>query len=63
MLKHTIVIRVSAEVEDVGLDISEHAEFAYSDEEEFLLDMDDYTDELQEKDEILFKKKSDSVKE
>ena len=49
-------------VEDVGLDISEHAESAYSDEEEFLLDMDDYKDELQEKDEILFKKKWDANK-
>ena len=58
VLKRTIGIRVSAEVEDIGLDISEHAESAYSDEEEFLLDMDDYKDDLQEKDEILFKKKS-----
>ena len=57
VLKRTIGIRVSAEVEDVGLDNSEHAESAYSDEEEFMLDMDDYTDELQDKDEILFKKK------
>jgi len=47
----------SAEVEDVGLDISEHAESAYSDEEEFMLEMDDYADELQDRDEILFKKK------
>jgi Amt family ammonium transporter len=62
VLKRTIGIRVSAEVEDVGLDISEHAESAYSDEEEFLMDMDDYKDELQEKDEILFKKKSDGSK-
>ncbi|MHA7734585.1 ammonium transporter [Nitrosopumilus sp. S6] len=57
ILKHLIGIRVSAEVEDVGLDISEHAESAYSDEEEFMLDMDTYTDELQEKDEIFRKKK------
>jgi Amt family ammonium transporter len=57
LMKHTIGIRVSAEVEDIGLDISEHAESAYSDEEEFMLDMDDYKDDLQEKDEILFKKK------
>ena len=62
VLKRTIGIRVSAEVEDVGLDISEHAESAYSDEEEFLMDMDDYKDDLQEKDEILFKKKSDGNK-
>ena len=60
IIKHLIGIRVSAEVEDIGLDISEHAESAYSDEEEFLLGMDQYTDDLQEKDEILFKKKSDS---
>ena len=57
IIKHLIGIRVSAEVEDVGLDISEHAESAYSDEEEFMLDMDEYTDDLQDKDEILFKKK------
>jgi len=57
IIKHLIGIRVSPEVEDVGLDISEHAESAYSDEEEFMLDMDDYTEELQDKDEILFKKK------
>ena len=56
IIKHLIGIRVSAEVEDIGLDISEHAESAYSDEEEFMLDMDDYTDELQEKDEIFRKK-------
>ena len=58
LIKHLIGIRVSPEVEDIGLDISEHAESAYSDEEEFLLGMDEYTDDLQEKDEILFKKKS-----
>jgi len=57
IIKHLIGIRVSAEVEDVGLDISEHAESAYSDEEEFMLEMDEYTDDLQDKDEILFKKK------
>ena len=56
IIKHLIGIRVSPEVEDVGLDISEHAESAYSDEEEFMLDMDTYTDELQEKDEIFRKK-------
>ncbi len=33
-------IRVSKEVEDVGLDIGEHAEQAYADEEEFRLDED-----------------------
>jgi len=57
MIKHLIGIRVSPEVEDIGLDISEHAESAYSDEEEFMLDMDEYTDNLKEKDEIFFKKK------
>jgi len=57
IIKHLIGIRVSAQVEDIGLDISEHAESAYSDEEEFMLEMDDYTDELQDRDEILFKKK------
>lgn len=57
VIKHLIGIRVSPEVEDVGLDISEHAESAYSDEEEFMLDMDEYTDNLQEKDEIFRKKK------
>ena len=62
LIKHLIGIRVSPEVEDIGLDISEHAESAYSDEEEFLLGMDEYTDDLQEKDEILFKKKSTSAK-
>ncbi|QDI88376.1 ammonium transporter [Candidatus Nitrosopumilus sp. SW] len=57
IIKHLIGIRVSPEVEDVGLDISEHAESAYSDEEEFMLDMDSYTDALQENDEIFRKKK------
>ena len=57
IIKHLIGIRVSPEVEDIGLDISEHAESAYSDEEEFMLDMDEYTDNLQEKDEIFRKKK------
>jgi Amt family ammonium transporter len=36
-------------VEDAGLDISEHAERAYADEEEFKLEMDEYIDELEEK--------------
>lgn len=63
IMKHLIGIRVSPEVEDIGLDISEHAESAYSDEEEFMLDMDDYTDELQDKDEILFKKKYSGKKQ
>lgn len=34
-------IRVSPEVEDEGLDVGEHAEEAYADEEEFRLDYDD----------------------
>lgn len=38
VLKFIIGIRVSKEVEDAGLDISEHAEQAYADEEEFKLD-------------------------
>ena len=58
ILKHLIGIRVSAEVEDIGLDISEHAESAYSDEEEFKLDMDTFTEDLKDKDEILRKKKN-----
>ena len=33
-------VRVSREVEEIGLDIGEHAERAYSDEEEFHLDFD-----------------------
>ena len=57
IIKHLIGIRVSPEVEDIGLDISEHAESAYSDEEEFMLEMDEFTEDLKEKDEILFKKK------
>ena len=47
---------MSAEVEEAGLDISEHAESAYSEEEEFKLDMDTYTDNLKDKDEIFRKK-------
>jgi Amt family ammonium transporter len=42
-------VRVSPEVEDAGLDISEHAERAYADEEEFKLDMDAYVEDLEEK--------------
>ena len=41
ILKRTIGIRVSQEEEDEGLDMSEHAEAAYSDEEEFKL-LDDF---------------------
>lgn len=50
-------VRVSAKVEDAGLDISEHAERAYADEEEFKPDMDDYVRQLEEADEFFFKKK------
>ena len=57
LMKHLIGIRVSKEVEDVGLDISEHAESAYSDEEEFKMDMDDYTQDLKDKGEIFRKKR------
>lgn len=41
VLKKTIGIRVTPEEEEKGLDISEHAERAYSDEEEFVLDLDE----------------------
>jgi Amt family ammonium transporter len=40
VIKHLVGVRVSPEVEDAGLDVSEHAESAYSDEEEFRLDYD-----------------------
>lgn len=50
-------VRVSPEVEDAGLDISEHAERAYADEEEFKPDMDDYVKQLEEADEFFFHKK------
>jgi Amt family ammonium transporter len=56
ILDFLIGVRVSAEVEDAGLDISEHAERAYADEEEFKLDMDQYVDDLEKKDEFFFKK-------
>jgi Amt family ammonium transporter len=49
VLKFLVGIRVSPEVEDAGLDISEHAERAYADEEEFKLEMDEYIDDLEEK--------------
>lgn len=56
VIKHLIGIRVDPEVEDAGLDISEHAEAAYSDEEEFKLDMDEYSRDVKEKGEFFFKK-------
>jgi Amt family ammonium transporter len=40
VLDFLVGVRVSPEVEDAGLDISEHAERAYADEEEFKLDVD-----------------------
>jgi Amt family ammonium transporter len=56
-LDATIGIRVSPEVEDAGLDISEHAERAYADEEEFKLDMQTYVENLEEKEKFYFNKK------
>jgi Amt family ammonium transporter len=47
---------VSPEVEDIGLDISEHAERAYADEEEFKLDMQTYVENLEKKDKFYFNK-------
>jgi len=41
-MKRTIGIRVDPEVEDMGLDLAEHGEAAYADEEEFRLTPDDY---------------------
>lgn len=55
-IKMLVGIRVSPEVEEAGLDISEHAEAAYSDEEEFKLDMDEYVHDLEKKDEFFFNK-------
>jgi Ammonia permease len=40
VLDKLIGVRVSREVEEIGLDIGEHAERAYSDEEEFHTDFD-----------------------
>ena len=42
LIKHLIGIRVEPEEEDIGLDISEHAEQAYSEEEEFKFTPNDY---------------------
>ncbi len=50
ILKRTIGIRVTKEVEDAGLDISEHAEAAYSDEEEFKL-LDDFIEQQEDESE------------
>ncbi len=49
VINFLVGVRVSPEVEDAGLDISEHAERAYADEEEFKLDMDSYVEDLEEK--------------
>jgi Amt family ammonium transporter len=38
-------VRVSREAEEIGLDIAEHAERAYSDEEEFHSDFDQEREE------------------
>jgi Amt family ammonium transporter len=43
VLNFLVGIRVSKEVEEMGLDIGEHAERAYADEEEFKLDEEEYT--------------------
>jgi Amt family ammonium transporter len=42
VIKFLVGIRVSKEIEDAGLDIGEHAEQAYADEEEFKLDEEEY---------------------
>ncbi|MBI5697074.1 MAG: ammonium transporter, partial [Thaumarchaeota archaeon] len=42
VLNFIIGIRVSKEIEEIGLDIGEHAEQAYADEEEFKLDEEKY---------------------
>jgi hypothetical protein len=39
------------------LDIIEHAESTYFDKSEFMLDMDEFTENLKDKDEILLQKK------
>ena len=57
VLDFLVGVRVSPEVEDAGLDISEHAERAYADEEEFKLDMDAYVESLEDKGEFFFNKK------
>ena len=60
VLDFLIGVRVSPEVEDAGLDISEHAERAYADEEEFKLEMDEYVEDLKDKGEFFFNKKEKS---
>jgi len=57
VLDFLVGVRVSPEVEDAGLDISEHAERAYADEEEFKLEMDEYVQGLEDRDEFFFNKK------
>ena len=56
VIKFLVGVRVSPEVEDAGLDISEHTERAYADKKEFKLDMDQYIDDLDKKDKFFFKK-------
>jgi len=51
VIKHLIGIRVTPEAEEAGLDISEHAESAYSEEEEFRLDEDENPEKDKEHDE------------
>ena len=60
ILDFLVGVRVSPEVEDAGLDISEHAERAYSDEEEFKLEMDEYVEDLEKKGKFFFNKKDKS---
>ncbi len=60
ILDFLVGVRVSPEVEDAGLDISEHAERAYSDEEEFKLEMDEYVEDLERKGKFFFNKKEKS---
>ena len=49
LIKNLIGIRVEPEAEDIGLDLSEHAEQAYSYEEEFKLSPEDYTETSEKK--------------
>ena len=46
VIKTLTGVRVSPEVEDEGLDVGEHAEEAYADEEEFKLDYDDKSENV-----------------
>ena len=44
VMNFIVGIRVSKEVEDIGLDMGEHAEQAYADEEEFKLDEESHSE-------------------